>query len=252
MIIQRLATAIRRQDWFQVLIEILIVIIGIYLGFQVTEWGQEREDRAAEAEYLARFHDEVFNAIQTAEGSLELNVLRSATMREISKKINSEDTSEQLTQLECHNLFASHINAARLAVFPTIVELNSSGKMDLIQNNEIRNAMINYELDHDLWSTQEERGNQGLTNLFETYPELIQVDMTMTSLPQSIEAINSFNHTCDLAAMRSNPGFRNHVVDNTILRALMVMVFTQYSERLKSTHELLDRELGVTHTEDPS
>ena len=44
MIIQRLAQAIRRQDWFQVVIEVLIVIVGIFLGMQVTDWNELRKD----------------------------------------------------------------------------------------------------------------------------------------------------------------------------------------------------------------
>ncbi len=55
MIIQRLTAAIRRQDWFQVCIEILIVIIGIFLGLQVQGWYEERqavEEEAKTIEYL--------------------------------------------------------------------------------------------------------------------------------------------------------------------------------------------------------
>lgn len=45
MIIRRMASAIRRQDWFQVIVEILIVVIGIFIGLQVTEWNEQRKDR---------------------------------------------------------------------------------------------------------------------------------------------------------------------------------------------------------------
>jgi len=36
MILARMTASIRRQDWFQVTLEILIVVIGIFLGVQVT------------------------------------------------------------------------------------------------------------------------------------------------------------------------------------------------------------------------
>ena len=42
MILQKIAQAIRQQDWFQVTIEIIIVVIGIFLGLQVTEWSDRR------------------------------------------------------------------------------------------------------------------------------------------------------------------------------------------------------------------
>ena len=48
----RLAEAVRRQDWFTVLVEIAIVVLGVVIGFQVTAWGQARSDRAKEQTYL--------------------------------------------------------------------------------------------------------------------------------------------------------------------------------------------------------
>ncbi len=40
MILRRMADAIREQNWFTVFIETLIVVIGIFLGFQMTEWNE--------------------------------------------------------------------------------------------------------------------------------------------------------------------------------------------------------------------
>ena len=48
----RLAGAVRRQDWFTVLVEIAVVVLGVVIGFQVTAWGQARSDRAKEQTYL--------------------------------------------------------------------------------------------------------------------------------------------------------------------------------------------------------
>ena len=38
MILQKLVQDIRKQDWFQVTIEVLIVIVGIFLGLHVQSW----------------------------------------------------------------------------------------------------------------------------------------------------------------------------------------------------------------------
>lgn len=42
MILQRLATSIRKQDWFAVIIETLIVVMGVYLGIQLGNWNAAR------------------------------------------------------------------------------------------------------------------------------------------------------------------------------------------------------------------
>ena len=46
MILRRITEAFRRQDWFTVAIETLIVVLGVFLGLQVNNWN---EARAAEA-----------------------------------------------------------------------------------------------------------------------------------------------------------------------------------------------------------
>lgn len=48
MILNHLGSAIKRQDWFVVLIEIFIVVIGIYIGLQVDAWNEARKDREKE------------------------------------------------------------------------------------------------------------------------------------------------------------------------------------------------------------
>jgi hypothetical protein len=52
MILKRLSRAIREQNWFAVVLEICIVVLGVVIGFQVTAWGQARADRSQEQVYL--------------------------------------------------------------------------------------------------------------------------------------------------------------------------------------------------------
>ena len=45
MILRRLALALQQQNWFTVMVEIMIVVIGILIGLQVDDWHQRRETR---------------------------------------------------------------------------------------------------------------------------------------------------------------------------------------------------------------
>ena len=51
-ILGRLTQAVREQNWFAVALELVIVVVGVVIGFQVTAWGQARSDRAKEQTYL--------------------------------------------------------------------------------------------------------------------------------------------------------------------------------------------------------
>mgnify|MGYP003649419503 CR=1 FL=1 len=59
MILARLTKAIHQQNWFTVIIEILIVMIGIFLGLQVTQWNKESVNHAEYLQALNRLEAEV-------------------------------------------------------------------------------------------------------------------------------------------------------------------------------------------------
>ena len=52
MILRRLSRLVREQNWFAVVLEVLIVVIGVVIGFQVTAWGQARTDHARGLDHL--------------------------------------------------------------------------------------------------------------------------------------------------------------------------------------------------------
>ena len=45
MILRRITDAFRKQDWFTVVIETLIVIFGVFIGLQVNNWNEARQHR---------------------------------------------------------------------------------------------------------------------------------------------------------------------------------------------------------------
>lgn len=44
--IRRIRTHAARQDWFAIAVDLAIVVIGVYLGIQASNWNQARQDRA--------------------------------------------------------------------------------------------------------------------------------------------------------------------------------------------------------------
>lgn len=59
MILNRIATSIKNQDWFVVFVELLIVVVGIYIGLQVDGWNKEREAKAVTETYYERLLDDL-------------------------------------------------------------------------------------------------------------------------------------------------------------------------------------------------
>ncbi|GAB5413399.1 MAG: hypothetical protein Cons2KO_10020 [Congregibacter sp.] len=51
MILARFSSAIRSHNWFTALIELVLLIVGIFFGFQLDRWNDERLDRESANEY---------------------------------------------------------------------------------------------------------------------------------------------------------------------------------------------------------
>jgi hypothetical protein len=52
MILRRLTEHVKAQNWFAVAIDFVIVVTGVFIGIQVSNWNAARGDRAKEAAYL--------------------------------------------------------------------------------------------------------------------------------------------------------------------------------------------------------
>ncbi len=48
MILSRIIEHVKKQQWTGALIQLLIVILGAFIGLQVTNWNTVRHDRALE------------------------------------------------------------------------------------------------------------------------------------------------------------------------------------------------------------
>ena len=51
MILARISHAIRSHDWFTALIELVLLVMGIFFGFQLDRWNDDRLDRESANEY---------------------------------------------------------------------------------------------------------------------------------------------------------------------------------------------------------
>lgn len=59
MVLRRMHDHAVRQDWFAVAIDFLIVLLGVFLGIQASNWNQGRLDRAEGREYRAMLVDDL-------------------------------------------------------------------------------------------------------------------------------------------------------------------------------------------------
>ena len=66
----RLAVRLREYDWTAVVIELLVVVVGILIALQVSNWNQDRQDHARADGYYRRLHAELVADQQNIDHTL--------------------------------------------------------------------------------------------------------------------------------------------------------------------------------------
>ena len=66
MIFKRAAARLRAQDWAAIAIELAIVIIGVFIGMQVSNWNQNRLEKRETQQILARLKPELENVLKNS------------------------------------------------------------------------------------------------------------------------------------------------------------------------------------------
>lgn len=66
----RLIQRLREHDWLAVLVELAVVVLGILIALQVSNWNQARIDRTRAHDYTARIHGELLTDRQNMDVTL--------------------------------------------------------------------------------------------------------------------------------------------------------------------------------------
>jgi hypothetical protein len=64
MILRRLTANLRAQNWTAIAIDFVIVVLGVFLGIQASNWNQQRVERAATRQMLAQLVPELRSQLE--------------------------------------------------------------------------------------------------------------------------------------------------------------------------------------------
>jgi hypothetical protein len=153
MILRKLAEAIRKQNWFTVVLEILIVVIGIFLGLQANDWNQARQDRALELHYLARLQADLGNDLERLDESDYYARLRT---RQVSRLLDA--VADPQAAAADPNRFIESVEKAsweayRRMTSHTYAEMLGANGATLVRSESLRYALAEYYAEVEFWET---------------------------------------------------------------------------------------------------
>lgn len=145
MILRRVIQHVKAQDWTAIVIDLAIVVIGVFIGIQVSNWNEVRQDRARAREYEARIRDDLRDELGSIDSRVRFYTdLRTRLEHVIAGLNGPSDTIDEQFLIDAY--LASNISNVR-QFDDTYRELNSSGELGLIADQRTRAALARHYAD---------------------------------------------------------------------------------------------------------
>lgn len=142
--LKKIAAYVRQHDWFAVGIEVLVVMIGLMLAFQLDRWRESIAERRQEQTYVDRLIADVETDIPAIEYAIALQSLRLELI-----ELLMDVAQDPAAATEEPVVFLGSVNQAAYTYTPvltshTFENLRSTGDLRLILDEPVKNAMFDY------------------------------------------------------------------------------------------------------------
>ena len=145
MLLRRLSKNLESQNWTAVCLDLVIVILGIFLGLQVSQWYEGRQEIALEASILDRLRVEFDEASKVASAAIRFHQDEIAALELINQsliwgKFNPADEDQFRSGMQ--RSMDYDLGPSRSG---TYVEILSSGQFRLLRSKNLRAALSNFD-----------------------------------------------------------------------------------------------------------
>lgn len=239
---------VQDQNWFAVFLDFFIVVAGILIAFQITNWNEARQQTVNEKSYLNRLHAEVIRAELVRQSLVEERLSNRRLLANAQLILFGRTDRTDLDPGECEAISEAYIYSNVTADLPTSAELISAGTLNIIKSDKIRTKIIS--LDQLLKRARDLTTglNVNSVTLSQAYPHLIKLEATGNK-PLFVEG--NFRANCDTEKMRLDDEFLNDFVDSHFRYINYVDAAVQpVSDELERLHQDIDEELSIIHSKD--
>ncbi len=168
MLLRRFSSHVRAENWFAVFLDLIVVVVGLFIGLQIDTWWEGRKEARFEGAYLLEIQED-----------FELNKL---TLEELTARlegiIRSMLVLQQQSALASPSLPVAELNEnfgsiSRMAAFIPVnrayANLTGSGDLKLIQSRPLKNALAEYYTAAKVTVLVQNTHEMELVQVFEPY-----------------------------------------------------------------------------------
>jgi len=220
VLLRRVTQHIKTQNWFAVLVDFLIVVVGVFVGLQVQDWNDARKERLEEQVLMSRLHTETQALLDAHHDELNALQARGRILTGVNPVLFSQEPPRAFTPAECRNIAGSHSYRRPPDELPVLDEMLETGRFDLLQSQAAKDNLRSYVMMRERARAYYNEAVNELFRLHSRFPSLIVVRRAPITADSDVSwgGLSGdgyrWSPECDSEKMRDNASFLNEYVDN--------------------------------------
>lgn len=145
MILRRFKEHIKAENWFAVSVDFLVVVVGIFIGMQVTDWNDERSEKKELFKLLTKLDNENKNTVELYHEYIEDSDSLTKTMKAYYYHLQNPTQFERPDKNELlKNLCRNGIMSSIIFDVPVMDKVLETGYLNHLPTTELQDAIQRY------------------------------------------------------------------------------------------------------------
>lgn len=144
MLLRRIKHHVVSENWFAVLVDFVIVVVGVYVGIEVSNWNEARQEEGHSREYLERIRADL---VQDRQSTLDRRRFWTQVIEYGEAAIRHAET-RKLHEDSMDKTLLAYFQASQVDPYATVKttydELKAAGDLRLIDNEDLRASLTDY------------------------------------------------------------------------------------------------------------
>ena len=249
MILRRITEHVKAQNWTAIALDFLIVVVGVFIGIQVSNWNDARQDRADEAIVIRSLHEEVVAVQSLSSRILAVRLDLLSSLESAVDVLFGMSPSRPLTERECEAMASSHVFYVGRADLPSLAQLQYSGRSGIISDVRLTDALTALTQSRESMDFVFEHSRSISIDLSRAHADIFKLVPRVVPVANAPgETERDYGAKCDFGKLAANPEALNGLVSNLeYFDAFARDGLIPWTERLGAVHARLDQLLGISH-----
>ena len=168
MLLRRISAHVRDQNWFAVVLDLLVVVVGLFLGLQIDTWWEGQKEARIESTYLQEIREDfelnrssLLDQINDAE-----QIIRSMIV--LHEQSTLDDPTLSIAELNENFSLINHMPTFVIAT-RAYGNLIGSGDLKVLRNRQLKNLLAAYYAAADLTALVQTTHEMELVQTFQPY-----------------------------------------------------------------------------------